>query len=107
MFREYSKTKDMSNKEVMYLVASEWIDDICFKAVNDADMIMADPIVNSIVRQAAEHILRYEEKRKQMALGTQYVDTFWYDTELQEVKAYKTVLYDNIFRNYGSNDHDK
>lgn len=106
MIKDLVKTNGMSNKEIMYVVASEWIDEICFKVVEDADEIMSNPIVDSMIRQAAEQILRYGEKRKAIALGELKSDDFWYETGRVDVRAYKTVLYDNLFSKYGANTHD-
>lgn len=107
MIKDLVKTNGMSNKEIMYVVASEWVDEICFKVVEEADEIMSIPLVNGMIRQAAEQILRYEDHRKKIALGEEKADDFWYECGRKDVSSYKTVLYDNLFSKYGgANSHN-
>lgn len=105
MIKELKKIEGMTDKEIMYVVASEYIDDICVKVVEEAEEIMKNPIVRSIVCQAAEQILRYHEYRKKVILG-ETDDKFWYECAQNDARAYKTVLYDNLFHKYGANTHD-
>lgn len=106
MYNELKKIEGMTNKEIMYVVASEWIDDIMIKAVKDADSIMENEIVRSVICQAAESKLRYEEYRKEVALGKRDKDEFWYSNLRKDFMCYKTVVYDNLFRELGANSHN-
>lgn len=105
MTKEIFYTKGRSNKEIMYVVACEWVDEICSKAVESADELMANKIVRDFIVQGAEQKLAYENKRKRKMLGDD-VDDFWYNLNLNDWKAYKTVLYDTIFSNFGINNHN-
>lgn len=98
-------TKGMSDKEIMYVVACEWVDEICLKAVESADELMANKIVRELIVQGAEQKLAYENKRKKKMLEND-ADDFWYNLNLNDWKAYKTVLYDTIFINFGINNHN-
>lgn len=105
MIREIIYTKGMSDKEIMYVVACELVDEICLKAVESADELMANKIVRELIVQGAEQKLAYENKRKKKMLEND-ADDFWYNLNLKDWKAYKTVLYDTIFRNFGINNHN-
>lgn len=105
MFKERKYTKDMSNKEIMYVVAKEFIDDVCSQALYDAEKLMSNDTVRELIIQAAEQKLTYEKRRKSLMFddAENKTDDFWYETAVNDWKAYKNVLYDVIFRNYGSN----
>lgn len=108
MVRDVKFTVGMSDKEIMYVVANEWIDEICLKALKDAEELMSNKVVRELVVQAAEQKLAYEDKRKKFLFGEIETasDNFWYETAVKDWKAYKTVLYDTVFRDYGSNSHN-
>lgn len=103
MIREYKKIAGMTDKEIMYVVASEYIDDICMQLVEKAPEIMDNDIIRTLICRAAENILRYEERRKEIALGKEESDCF-YEFLMNDIRAYKTVLYDTIFHEYGKNE---
>lgn len=105
MFKERKYTKDMSNKEIMYVVANEFIDEVCSQALSDAEKLMSNDTVRELIIQAAEQKLSYENRRKSLMFddAENQTDDFWYEMAVKDWKAYKTVLYDVIFRNYGSN----
>lgn len=75
------------------------------KAVESADELMANKIVRELIVQGAEQKLAYENKRKKKMLEND-ADDFWYNLNLNDWKAYKTVLYDTIFSNFGINNHN-
>ncbi len=105
MVNERKYTKDMSNKEIMYVVANEFIDEVCSQALSDAEKLMSNDTVMELIIQAAEHKLTYENRRKSLMFDNaeNQTDDFWYEIAVNDWKAYKTVLYDVIFRNYESN----
>lgn len=108
MFKERKYTKDMSNKEIMYVVANEFIDEVCSQALSDAEKLMSNDTVRELIIQAAEQKISYEHNRKSLMLGNteNRTDDFLYELAVNDWKAYKTVLYDTIFRNYVSNSHN-
>ena len=103
MIKDLVKAKDLSDKELMYIVSSEWIDEICAHVVANAEEFMKDEFCRNVVSQAAEHILRYQEKHKKAILNGSGLDDFWLKSEESDVLAYKTVLYDCYFNKFGSN----
>ena len=103
MMKDLVKTKDLSDKELMYVVSSEWVDEICAQAVAGAEEFMKDEFCRNVVTQAAEHILRYQEKRKKAIMNGSGLDDFWLKTDGSDASAYKTVLYDCYFNKFGAN----
>lgn len=103
MIKDLVHTKDLSDKELMYIVASEWIDDICSQAVAEAEEFMKNEFCRNVVTQSAEHILRYQEKRKLAIMNGSGLDDLWLKWDERDVSAYKTVLYDCYFKKFGAN----
>ena len=102
MYKELRLAEGLSKKEAMYVIASEWIDEICIAAVENAEEFMENDFCRNVVYQAAEHILRYRKARKEIILEKKQ-RSIWTEWEERDLQSYKMIMYDCYFKKFGAN----